>query len=207
MLGKRETISAASYEPNGNASGETAQRRGPAQPASIATLYEQQSPVLIAAIRKQFGEGPPDPEDIAHQAFQKIIERSKLSDITDIPGFLWRTARNLILTDKRAQGVRSRHAYAVEQLFFPQEGSVSTPETVFSAKQQLDVINAVLLAMPATRRRIFMMHRVDGLKVADIARQLRMSQPGAAKHLARAVADIDKALKAQADRLPKARSL
>ncbi|MEM1020996.1 MAG: sigma-70 family RNA polymerase sigma factor [Pseudomonadota bacterium] len=201
---KSETISAATLD-SSNSSDEAEEHSGDVCAKTIRTLYEQHSPVLIAALRKDFGDGPPDPEDIAHQAFQKIIERAKLSEISDVPGFLWRTARNLVLTDKRAQSVRSRHAYVVEQLFFPQEGSVSTPETVFNAKQQLDLINAVLLAMPNTRRRIFMMHRVEGLKVADIARRLRMSRPGAAKHLARAVADIDEALKAQMGRPLKSR--
>ncbi|MEM9881032.1 MAG: sigma-70 family RNA polymerase sigma factor [Pseudomonadota bacterium] len=167
-----------------------------ARTRDVRSLYQQHSRILISALRKDFGDGPPDPEDIAHQAFEKLLARPKLSDVSDIPGFLWRTARNLVLTDKRSQSVRARHSYTVEQLNVAQQGSVSTPEIVFSAKQQLELINAVLLAMPSTRRRIFMMHRVDGLTLAEVARRLRMSRPGAAKHLARAVSDIDDALKA-----------
>ncbi|MGD1954218.1 MAG: hypothetical protein ACFBZ9_03055, partial [Sphingomonadales bacterium] len=78
LLKKSETISAATLD-SSNSSDEAEEHSGDVCAKTIRTLYEQHSPVLIAALRKDFGDGPPDPEDIAHQAFQKIIERAKLS--------------------------------------------------------------------------------------------------------------------------------
>ncbi|MEM6683413.1 MAG: sigma-70 family RNA polymerase sigma factor [Pseudomonadota bacterium] len=160
---------------------------------ALANLYSDYAAPLSASIRKAFGDGPPDPDDVTHQAFQKVMERDNLSAIANLKAFVWRTARNIVLNEKDREHTRSRFDYEVEQLFFASNGYGSSPETVISARQQITAINAVLDAMPAMRRRAFILHRIEGLTVADTARQMGISRPGASKHIARAVADIDAA--------------
>ena len=161
---------------------------------AIAALYEKHGRILAGALRKRFGDGPPDPDDIAQLAFQKMIERRDLPEIRNREAFLWRTARNLVLKEKRAADIRSKRDYEIEQIFFPSQGDVFDPERVVSAKEQISALNEVLLAMPEKRRRAFMSHRVDGLTVSDVAKRLRLSRTAVNKHLARAFAQIDAAL-------------
>ena len=142
-------------------------------------------------LRKAFGDGPPDPDDISQLAFQKVIERGDIASIENLRAFLWRTARNLVLNEKRREDVRSRHDYEIEQLFFATEGDASSAERVISAREQLSLVNALLEKMPENRRRAFYLHRVEGLTVAEVGRRLGISRTGAAKHIARAISDID----------------
>lgn len=157
----------------------------------ITALYRENSSELIASLRKAFGTGPPDPEDVAQQAFQKLIERRDRSDIKDLKAFLWRTARNTFLKAVRRDGVRSRHDFEIEHLFFPARGDDSTPERVLEVKEELQVINEVLREMPKRRRHAFLLHKVEGLSVAAVARRLGISRTPAQKHITRAAHQIE----------------
>lgn len=156
----------------------------------ISGLYSRYAGQLTASLRKNFGDGPPDPDDIAHQAFQKLLERDDLNKIANLRAYLWRTARNLVLAKKRSQVSRSRYDFEVEQLFFPLKDDVSTPERILVAKEQLEAISDVLAEMPEKRRRVVILSRVEGLSVTDIARRLGISRPTASVHLSKGMADL-----------------
>ena len=151
--------------------------------SSLSCLYRNHSRELAAYLRKTYGDGPPDPEDIVQQAFLKLSERDGLSEIRNLRAFLWRTARNLLLTHKRN-----------ELLFFAIQGNDCSPERVLDIEQQLSAINDALREMPERRRNAFIWHRVEGLNVAAVARRFGVTRAAAVKHIARAALDIDTAL-------------
>ncbi|MEM0928725.1 MAG: sigma-70 family RNA polymerase sigma factor [Pseudomonadota bacterium] len=157
----------------------------------LVALYQQRAPKLTATLRKMFGNGPPDPEDVVQQAFQKILERGDCSDIEDLNAFLWRTARNICLKGRRHEDVRAKFDFEIEHLFFPQRGDDSSPEGVLSTKEELHAINEALRAMPDTRRRAFVLNKVEGLTVTDVAKRLRIGRSPATRHISRAMRDIE----------------
>ena len=159
--------------------------------SEIQSLYDSYAGQLVATLRKMYGNGPPDPDDVAQQAFQKLIERGDLSTIQNLRAFVWRIARNLVLATKRTAAVRSRYDYEVEQLYFPLKDDVSSPENIIQAREQLAAVNECLLAMPKKRRRALMLHRLEGLSIAEVGRRLGISRSTAAQHVARAAADLD----------------
>lgn len=138
-----------------------------------------------------FGAGPPDPEDVAQQAFEKLLERGDCSDIAALDAFLWRSARNLMLKGKRHEDVRAKYDFEIEQLFFPRRGDTSTPEGVLRTKEELAAINQALREMPEKRRRAFILHRVDGLPVVEVAKRLGIARSPANRHISRAYRDIE----------------
>lgn len=165
----------------------------------VSDLYATYARPLAASIRKAFGQGPPDPEDVAQQAFEKLIEHDDRASIRNPEGYLWRIARNLVLGEKRAQEVRTRHDYLVEQLFFPSQGDSSDPQRISLAGEQLNTINEALRKMPDRRRRAVILHRIDGLSVAEVGRRLGISRQNAALHVSRGIADINVALMEDAE--------
>ena len=158
---------------------------------TIETLYAGYARELLASIRKTYGNGPPDPEDVTQQAFQKLMERGDLGSISNPKAFVWRIARNIVLGDKRSQDVRLRYDYEIEQLHFPLGHDESTPERLIAVREQLALIAEVLRAMPERRRRVVILNRVDGLSVAEVGRRLGISRQSAAKHLARGLAELN----------------
>ncbi|MEM9878769.1 MAG: sigma-70 family RNA polymerase sigma factor [Pseudomonadota bacterium] len=163
---------------------------------TLSPLYASAARWLSRSVRACFGDGPPDPDDVTQLAFQKLLERPKLSDVKDLKAYLWMTARNLVFKEKRALDVRARHDFEIEHIYFPLRGADSTPEGVFMAKQQLAIINVALRQMPPKRRRAFVLNRIDGMTLSAVARKLNISRNAAVKHVTRAVEDIDAALDA-----------
>ena len=171
-------------------------------PETIERLYLDYADQLSASLRKVYGNGPPDPEDVSHQAFQKLMERGDLGAIANLKAFVWRTARNIVLAAKRSEDVRSRYDFEVEQLYFPLKDDESTPERIIVVREQLKAISEVLRNMPDKRRRAVILHRVEGLSVADVGRRLAMSRQNAAKHIARGVADLNVVFMDDGERSP-----
>ena len=181
---KRDTRSLPSREPTGHAE----------EKSNIATLYRSQARSLTETLRKYFGNGPPDPEDITQLAFQKLIERKDLADVRSLKSFLWRTARNLMLKEKRSANVRSKYDFEIEQLFFTAKHNEMTPERVLSAQAQLQVIDEVLREMPVRRRRCFILHKVEGLPIAEVGEVMGLPKSTAHRDIVRAGMEIDACL-------------
>ncbi|MEM9760846.1 MAG: RNA polymerase sigma factor [Pseudomonadota bacterium] len=162
--------------------------------SDVVELYRQNLSPLAAYLRKRFGDGPPDPDDIVQLAFEKLLSRTGLDDIQNVKAYLWRTANNLLLKEKRAQGIKDRNDFEIERLFFACEGVEFAPERVLQARQQLDAVEAQLRQMPERRREAFLLHRLEGLSVAETARRIGVSRTAAVKHIARAAAELDRCL-------------
>ncbi|MEM9286806.1 MAG: RNA polymerase sigma factor [Pseudomonadota bacterium] len=172
---------------------------------NLTELYQRKSQDFVRGLRKLFGAGPPDPEDIMQQAFQKLMEKyggtsgqtevgRTSQGLRDPEAYLWRTARNLILNERRAVQTRSRYDFETEQLFFADRGVSCGPERVIAVREQLSIINAALGAMPEMRRRCFVLHRIDGLSLSQAAKRIGLSRTAVTKHVTRALRDIDLAL-------------
>ena len=161
---------------------------------ALAAFYEQHRAELTSYLRKQFGNGPPDPNDMTQLAFQKLLERGDLSGIRCLRAFLWRTARNLTLNYRRSDSIRCGYDFEIEQLFFAEKGNGSSPERVVEVREQLRIVSEALRGMPEKRRVAFVLHRIEGYTISAIARQFGLSRAAILKHVARAASEIDTAL-------------
>ena len=171
-------------------------------PKAITELYANYADQLSAAIRRMYGDGPPDPEDVAQQAFQKLIERGNLESISNLKGFVWRTARNIVFAAKRSDAVRTRYDYEVEQIYFAIKDNESSPERIILVREQLEVIREVLLKMPDKRRRAIILHRVEGLSMSEIGRRLGMTRQSVAQHITKGIAELDVVFMFNGERSP-----
>ncbi|MEM8776640.1 MAG: sigma-70 family RNA polymerase sigma factor [Pseudomonadota bacterium] len=158
----------------------------PTQDARIDHLCKSYLKDLSKGLRDRFGDGPPDPEDVAQEAFRRLIERGDTRSIKNLKAFLWRTARNLVFDDKKMSSIRSKYDLDIEQIFFSVKGDNSSPETVILAREQLKAVNALLRDMPEKRRRALILYRIEGLTLVEVSRRLRISRTAVSKHIARA---------------------
>lgn len=159
---------------------------------SVGQLYAQYFDRLVSSLYAAFGAGPPEPEDVAQRAFAKLIDRDQIDQIENHRAYLWRIATNIALSDKRSQAVRAR--FARQEAYSPPEGVTSTPERVLETKKQLDLVVEVLRHMPAQRRRVFLLNRIEGLNYTQVGKRIGISRTAVTKHVARAAADVHAAL-------------
>jgi RNA polymerase sigma-70 factor (ECF subfamily) len=165
-------------------------------PRWLIAIYREHSAALCRFLRRKYGPGPPEPEDVMHEAFSRLaaLPSEAVTNIEHPKAFLYRTAENLLNTERRKRAVRSAHA--AELNFLEQTRSECTPERVLLARDQLDIAEAILRKMPEKRRRCFLMHRFDDLSFAEIGRRLGMTPNGAKGHVERAMTEIVTALEA-----------
>lgn len=157
----------------------------------IDQTYRSYIRELIAGIHRRFGPGPPDPEDVAHEAFRRVYEREDFNQIANLRGLLWRISRNLIIDAKRFEHRRSQYDFEVEQIFFPLRGCHSTPENVSLAKEQLKALNSLLRDMPEKRRLALLARRLDDMTLKEIGQRLNISRTAVAKHISKAEKQIN----------------
>lgn len=160
----------------------------------IARLYDEYFSEIVAGLTSTYGLGPPDPEDVAQRAFANLSAREDLDHIKDSKNYVWVAARNLMLTEIRALGVRSKYASYLTQDSFIEECDEIDPERVLISREELKLVTEVLATMSERRRNIFLAKRVDGLSAEAAGRKYGVNRSSAVRHIAIATEQLTKAL-------------
>jgi RNA polymerase sigma factor (sigma-70 family) len=161
----------------------------------LSQLYELYRKELIAFVRRKFGSGPPEPEDVAQQAFTNFAALGSSAAIVNPRAFLFRTAHNIALNDCKRQHISRR---LFESSPEPREVCEArddfNPEIVLLGKEQYLLIEAVIRAMPERRRAILLLNRLEGVSYAEIARSMGVSESVVRKHAALAIRECSAVL-------------
>ena len=160
----------------------------------IADLYRRYFNKLTDEIRSTYGSGPPDPEDVAQHAFEKLNNQDNPSKINNPEGFLWICARNIIISLKRAEQVRNKNEEELKQRYFNYSSDTFDPERSTIADKHLDIIKLTLLSMSERRRQVFLYNRIHGLTPEKAGKMCGISRTAAVKHIAAASAMITQAI-------------
>lgn len=157
-------------------------------------LYRRHFTALSGFVRRKFGPGPPDPEDVAQAAFERFAALPERAEIRNPKAFLYRCARNHVIDHRRRQAVSTRLAAEVESLN-PTGGSADgDPLRVLEAKEDLAAVLAAIEALDARRRDVLILNSIEGLSCAEIARRMGLSQTRIVQLYAQAIAACAKAL-------------
>ena len=160
----------------------------------LGEIYREHFLKLVHRLRAWFGNGPPEPEDVAQRAFEQIANVDTLASITNIEAFLWRVAKNVRISELRSTIASQARSAEYSALFFANDGYHFATERVFLAKEDVKTAMKVIEAMPETRRRAFVLVRLQGLSHQEAAVQLGISRPAISKHIARASLDLHNAV-------------
>lgn len=154
-------------------------RSGPSTPASssvangaaLDALYRSFFGPLSGSIRKAFGAGPPDPDDVAQAAFAKYAAIEDVERIRDPKAFLFMTARNIILDHKRK--TKRNDAYVADQLSYDPEFHLETitPERVLEEKERFEILIAAMKELPRKQQIVLTMNRLHGKTYEQIVKE------------------------------------
>jgi DNA-directed RNA polymerase specialized sigma24 family protein len=86
-------------------------KRGPEQGAPVlAVLYAKHCAELIRYVRRSFGLGPADAEDVVQAAFTHFGALAQPHLVDNPRAFLYRASRNFVVDQRRRALVRARAA-------------------------------------------------------------------------------------------------
>lgn len=140
-------------------------------------LYRDHYRGVIAYVRRKFGAGPPEPEDVAQAVIAKFATIEGTNGVQNAGAYLRRMAYNYVLASHRHEQVAGRvHA---ELKILDGETADFSPEDIIVSKQELNRLDAALAQLKPKQRVALLLHRIDGLGFAAIGRELSMSPSGA----------------------------
>lgn len=139
-------------------------------------------------------------EDIVQEAWIRI-QTSEVMLKADRPdAYLYRTVRNLALDHgRRASFERRRFVHSPERVDQTLAEDVD-PETAAAAREELKLILEVLSRLPRKMETAVRLHRLEGLRLKDIAERLNVSTTVAHELVAEGVGRCRQALRERSRR-------
>lgn len=134
----------------------------------LETLFRDHFTDLCKSINRIFGPGPPDPEDLVQDAFERYARLEDRSSIRNPRSFLFITAKNIALDFRRRR--KTTDAYLAEQAALGAAAKLEevTPERVVLAKDYVEAVTAALRALPRKQQVILVKSRLEGKSFKQI---------------------------------------
>jgi RNA polymerase sigma-70 factor (ECF subfamily) len=162
---------------------------------TVAALYAEHWSDLCGYLKRTFGSGPPEPEDVAQTTFARFAQLPQHQEIRNPKAFLLRMAHNIALSELRKARTHARYVADGVHKIAAEQGNDLTGERVLLEEEQLAIVHRALARMPLKRRRVLLLNRVHELSLAEIGRREHITGPAVGKHLRKALADLDDALR------------
>jgi RNA polymerase sigma-70 factor (family 1) len=150
-------------------------------------LYQRYDALLYPFLRK-LARSERDAQEIIQETFIKIwLSRDKLYEIEQPRAWIFRaaanTSHNWLKRNLVAQKAEQEHLLSVA-------GNTDTIELQLGARDLQQLLHRIIAEMPEQRRRIYLMHRQEGMKVSEIAAELQISVSTVKNTLSIAVKNI-----------------
>ncbi len=121
-------------------------------------------------------------EDLTQEVFARLAADSGRR-LVHADAYVFQTAGNLLRDRGRRKKVRSDYLAEIEQ----DSGDTLGPERVLAARQSLAQVVGALQELSERTRVIFVLHRLEKLRKAEIAAMFGISVSGVDKHLIKAM--------------------
>lgn len=132
-------------------------------------------------------------EDLVQQAFVKLIDNADRGNVSDIPGYLATTARNLALNHIRDVARRSEVELQEADLHAIADARPS-PEMATIYRCELRRVLQAVAALSPRKRDAFVLPKFDGLTYDEIAARQGVSRATVISQIVSALADLDRRL-------------
>lgn len=124
-------------------------------------------------------------EDVAHDAYLRVLERTEGEQIEHPRAFLYRTALNLVVDRHRRHQVRQ--VEPLEVLDSDERWHSPAPVQSMQLDQRLALMQRALGELSAQCRDSFLLRKIDGLSHQQIAERLGISRSLVEKHIVNAM--------------------
>jgi RNA polymerase sigma-70 factor (ECF subfamily) len=166
---------------------------GPAQPAQRLERLEGFYTRYRKVVRQYFLKrvhNHAEADDLTHDLLLRIAQRMQREDIENPEAFLFTAAANLLRDRGRHQQIVDR--YLADAPAHAENFEALSPERVVVSKQSLEQLLRALKELDPRARDVFILHRLEGMKYADIARLFGLSVSSIEKDIMKALVHIAK---------------
>lgn len=133
-----------------------------------------------------------DAEDLAQEAFLRLLRMEDRDGIRSLKSFLFKTATNLARDRVRRSHTRMmRGAVPASEIDLPDTGT--EPSQTLESMQAAAAFTRVLNELRPSTRQAFLLYRLEACSHAEIARQMGISVSMVEKHVSAAMAALQRA--------------
>jgi RNA polymerase sigma-70 factor (ECF subfamily) len=126
-----------------------------------------------------------DAEDLLHSAWLRLFAYRAEQEVREPTAFLVQTAAHLAVDQHRR--AHRANPTPVESFGASLEDNSPLQDEVLEARERLRRVQTGLDRLPPRTRQVFLMHRVEGMKLREISAQLGITQSAVEKHVAKAM--------------------
>ena len=159
-------------------------------PREVETLFREHNEALVRFLRARLNSDA-DAREAAQEAYVRLLKLDQTNQPSFLRAYLFRIAAN-VATDMLRQR-RSRGTVIIADTAADQPEPASQ-EQGLAARQELEIIDQALQALPARCREAFLLSRREGLSTAQIAADLNVSDRMVRLYLVRAIEHTQLAL-------------
>lgn len=150
---------------------------------SIASLFRDHNRALVSFLTLRL-QSVQEAREVAQEAYVRLLQLDRPEIHSFLRAYLFRIASNLAVDRLRRRSTEARFARGE---VFEELDDREEPERATMAVQQLDLVRRSLDELPENCRKAFLLHRIDGLSVEEIAAQMGVTARMIYRHLERAL--------------------
>jgi RNA polymerase sigma-70 factor (ECF subfamily) len=158
---------------------------------AVRQLFIDHNAQLLRFLRTRLASDQ-EARDVAQEAYARLLALEDDRTVSFLRAYLYRIAANII--NDRSRRLAVRDAAHADPVFDLEQADECSPEKIVSDRQRLAIVEAALLELPRKVQMTFILHRVEGMRVADAARQLGVSERAARNYILTALVHLKKRL-------------
>jgi len=136
---------------------------------SVAWLYRDYRSELVERLRRIFGAGPPEPEDLAQEAFAKFASMTRYHDAEHPKALVYRMALNIGFNASKRISVARRYIEAALREADAEPLEEMSPEDVYTSRERLTSLVKATAKLSDKQREILARSRIQGETYAEIS--------------------------------------
>lgn len=160
----------------------------------IENLFRNAEADLRSYVRARLDKSArSDVDDIVQESFLRVSTSQPKKSLRNPRGFLFRTAKNLMIDEARKDAVRNKVFRAdphIEKSAVETAIQHITPEREISSAEELNRILEAIDQLPEACQRVFLLQRKTGMSYAKVAAELNISESMVQKHMSRALCEL-----------------
>lgn len=142
---------------------------------------------------------PEQAKDLAQDIFLKLWEnRAKLPGVKHFRSYLFTIARNLVYDQLRTKVFRESNREFLTNYF---SYNRSSPQELLEQKELGEILNEAINKLPSQLRKVFNLHRIEGLSHEEIAKRLNITPISSKTYMVRALMTLRKEIKKHSGKL------
>lgn len=157
---------------------------------SIDILFRNHWLDVCRLLHKNYGSGPPEPEDVAQEAFSQFAQMKNITEVQNPKAYIIKIAVNITL--KSMGKLRKIRELITQQLHLDEDQlNEICPEIILQGEQRMAAMQNGIKKLSAKQRDILMYVRIKGQTYAQISIQTGWSLADICRQLNEAMAILE----------------